>query len=149
MPGAVFATVRAEKLNGKLPLPNGLIAWIADQFGEKPAAEAAEWSEDEIYVSLPKPGGDAWLTIDRASGAVKYERTDRGWISYFNDLHKGRHTGLAWQAFIDLVAVACLVFTATGLLLLQVHAAKRPSTWPLILAGIAAPVLLMMFFVHG
>jgi hypothetical protein len=148
LPGAIHRSVREEKLTGKLPLPPGALAWIAAEYGERPAPDAAEWSEEEVYVSLPKPGGDAWLTIDRASGAVKYERTDRGWISYFNDLHKGRHTGFAWFVFIDIVAAACLVFTVSGLVLLQVHAAKRPSTWPLILAGLATPLVLMMFFIH-
>jgi hypothetical protein len=66
-------------------------------------------------VSLPQPGGDAWLTVDRRSGAVFYERTDRGWIAYVNDLHKGRNTGLPWTVFIDAVAVACVISSATGL----------------------------------
>src|SRR3546814_1996679 len=52
-------------------------------------------------------------------------RTDRGWIAYLNDLHKGRHTGAAWSWFLDLFAVACLVFSLTGLVLLQMHAGQR------------------------
>jgi hypothetical protein len=97
---------------------------------------------------MPRPGGDAWLTIDRETGALQYETTDRGWISYLNDLHKGRHTGRAWQIFIDVLAGACLIFTMTGLVLLQIHASKRPSTWPLVLLGIVMPVAMMLFFVH-
>ncbi|GAA3254952.1 hypothetical protein GCM10020258_13050 [Sphingomonas yabuuchiae] len=75
---------------------------------------------------MPRPGGDAWVSIDRASGAITSERTDRGWISYLNDLHKGRNAGTAWFWFIDVFAVACIVFTLTGLLLLQMHARHRP-----------------------
>ena len=76
------------------------------------AGREAEWSKDEVYVALPRPGGDAWLSIDLEGGEVRYERTDRGWISYLNDLHKGRNTGEAWSWFIDIFAVACLVFCA-------------------------------------
>ena len=65
-----------------------------------------------------RPGGDAFLTIDRAEGHVQYERTDRGWISYLNDLHKGRNTGAAWIWFIDIFAAACVVFSISGLCLL-------------------------------
>jgi hypothetical protein len=72
-------------------------------------------------------------------GQVEYEKTDRGWISYFNDLHKGRNTGAAWSWFIDVFAVACLVFCITGLFLLQMHAGKRPATWPLVALGLVAP----------
>ena len=76
---------------------------------------AAEWSSDEIYVAMPRPGGDAWLRIDRASGDAEFEDTRRGWVSYLNDLHKGRNAGTAWSWFIDAFAVACLIFTLTGL----------------------------------
>ena len=63
-------------------------------------------------------------------------------------MHKGRNSGSAWFWFIDLFAVACLLFTITGLFLLQVHARHRRSTWPIVIAGIALPVVLAMIFVH-
>ncbi len=134
--------------DGKAPLPSALAEWIGDEFHTTPPTEASEWSKAEIYVSLPRPGGDGWVAIDRAKGSAKYEKTDRGWISYLNDLHKGRHTGMAWTVFIDVVAAACLVFTLTGLLILQIHAAKRPSTWPIVLLGLVIPLFLMLLFVH-
>ena len=109
---------------------------------------AGEWSDTEVYVALPRPGGDAWVSIDRASGAIKAETTDRGWISYLNDLHKGRNAGTAWFWFIDVFAGACIVFTLTGLLLLQLHARHRPSTWPLVAAGLAGPALIAVFLIH-
>ena len=80
------------------------------------ASPAAEWAPDELYLPLPRPGGDAWLRVDLGSGAAEYEITDRGWISYLNDLHKGRHTGLAWSWFIDLFALAASLSIALGLM---------------------------------
>jgi len=65
-----------------------------------------------------------------------------------NDLHKGRNTGKAWAWFIDIFAAATIVFTVTGLILLQFHARARPLTWPLVAAGLAAPVILVILFVH-
>ena len=108
----------------------------------------AEWSDEELYLSAPGPGRDAWVSIDRASGAAKFETTDRGWIAYFNDLHKGRNTGIAWTIFIDVVAVAVLFFSLTGLVLLWIQARQRTSTWPLVGGGIAIVVALMIFFAH-
>ena len=148
LPDPLRRFIAAEKREGKQPLPAPVTHWLSGKFGITTMADTAEWSAGDVYISLPRPGGDAWLSIDRESGGVKYETTDRGWISYLNDLHKGRHTGPAWQVFIDVLAVAFLVFTATGLLLLQIHAGKRPSTWPLVLAGMLMPIALMMFFVH-
>lgn len=162
------ASISAEPRvsQGSATLPAPLLAQLARTPGEAaplPAAVAdhllsavkldargkpAEWSDEEVYVALPGPGRDAWVAINRASGAVTSERTDRGWVSYLNDLHKGRNTGTAWFWFIDVFAVACIVFTITGLFLLQLHARHRPSTWPLVGLGLLVPVILAILFIH-
>ena len=147
-PPEVRDAIRDPQLDdGRHPLPSVAASWIAREFGSA-GDGVGEWSVDELYVSLPRPGGDAWVSVDRASGAAFFEATDRGWISYFNDLHKGRHTGKSWSIYIDVLAVACLVFSLSGLILLQVHAAKRPSTWPLIVISVLTPLLVLLFFVH-
>src|SRR5690606_12917350 len=109
--------------SGQAPIPVPVSIWLNEELGVRAAERTAEWSDDEIYLSLPRPGGDAWLRIDRLTAEVEYEQTDRGWIAYFNDLHKGRHTGTAWSWFIDIFAFASLVFCITCLLISTVHAA--------------------------
>jgi hypothetical protein len=148
LPKEMLAALAAEPAMAKRPLPPVIAAWIAAQMPGDPGGRAAEWSAAEVYVALPRPGGDAWISIDRETGEVVYERTDRGWISYLNDLHKGRHTGLAWSWFLDLFAVACVVFCVTGLFLLQLHASNRPATWPTVGLGLAIPLLLAVLFIH-
>ena len=128
--------------------PADITAWVESAFGLSLRDATAEWSEEELYVSAPGPGRDAWVSIDRASGAAKFEKTDRGWLAYFNDLHKGRNTGIAWTVFIDIVAVAELFFSLTGLVLLWIQARQRKSTWPLVGGGIALVTALMIFFAH-
>jgi hypothetical protein len=131
------------------PLPAALQAWMGRTLERSfDATLAAEWTADEIYLAQSRPGGDAWLRIDRRSGAAEYESTDRGWISYLNDLHKGRHAGTAWSWFLDLFAIACLVFCITGLLILKYHATHRPSTWPLVGIGFVLPALLALLLIH-
>ncbi|WP_085316248.1 PepSY-associated TM helix domain-containing protein [Derxia lacustris] len=130
------------------PLPATVAGRIEDAWPLTLADARPEWSADEVYVSLPRPGGDAWLRIALADGAAEAEITDRGWIAWLNDLHKGRNTGRAWSLFIDVFALACLVFALSGLLILQVHAGKRPSTWPLVAAGVAVPLALAVVFLH-
>lgn len=131
------------------PLPADVASAVAGAVPLDPSGHAADWSaEDEVYVAMPGPGRDAWVSIDRATGEVQAEVTDRGWISYLNDLHKGRNTGGAWSWFIDLFAVACLVFTITGLFLLQLHAKHRPMTWPMVALSLLIPLLLALVFIH-
>lgn len=129
-------------------LPADVEGWLARQIKVSAKGFAVEWSEDEAYVPLPRPGGDAWLRVDLKDGAVEYETTDRGWISYLNDLHKGRHAGAAWSLFIDLFAIGCLVFCITGLLILKMHAQRRPMTWPMVGLGLVLPALLVLLLVH-
>jgi len=149
---ALPAALRAQLSQGdeaeeKKPLPANVAQWLEKEIGQRSQGEA-EWSADEIYLALPRPGGDGWVSIDRTTGEVTSEATSRGWISYLNDLHKGRNTGTVWKWFIDIFAVACFLFALTGLLLLQLHAAKRPSTWPLVAAGLAIPAILAIAFIH-
>jgi len=129
-------------------LPADLQRWLEQTLDVQLTGREAEWSDGELYVALPRPGGDAWLSLILESGELEYESTDRGWIAYFNDLHKGRHSGEAWSWFIDLFAVACVVFSLTGLLLLQRHAGNRPGTWPLVGLGLVIPLLLALIFIH-
>lgn len=148
LPADAIAALRAAPEDGAGAVPAALRTWAASAWSLDLSAREAEWSPEEMYVPLPRPGGDAWLRIDRESGRAEYERTDRGWVSYFNDLHKGRHTGTAWGWFIDLFAAATLVFSVTGLFILKLHAANRPSTWPVVGLGVVAPVLLALLFIH-
>lgn len=130
------------------PLPALLVDWLDEHQGIYTANKNAEWNDGEVYLSLPRPGGDAWLSIDLASGAFEYELTERGWVSYFNDLHKGRNTGVAWSWFLDFFAIACIVFCITGLVLLARYSNGRPATWPMVGLGVVLPWVLILLFIH-
>lgn len=146
VPSQLLADLPAE--GSTAPLPPALRYWLEDTWQLSLGAREAEFSADEVYLSLPRPGGDAWLRIGLPDGHAEYEHTDRGWISYFNDLHKGRHTGTAWRWFIDVFAAACLVFCVTGLGILYLHAKNRPMAWPIVGLGLLLPALLALLFIH-
>jgi hypothetical protein len=129
-------------------VPGPVLDWLDSEFDVDAANASVEWSEEELYVSAPGPGRDAWVSVDRATGAAKYERTERGWVAYFNDLHKGRNTGIVWTIFIDVVAAACVFFSLTGLVLLWIQARQRTATWPLVSLGVGVLVALMIVFAH-
>lgn len=145
LPGPLLKQLSRHQ-EGALPAP--VRDWLEQEMQIRTGDKAAEWSAGEVYLALPRPGGDAWLAIDLADGTVLTEQTDRGWIAFFNDLHKGRHTGVAWSWFIDIFAVASLLFALTGLGLMMLHAKRRPATWPVTLAGLVLPWLLIVVFMH-
>lgn len=130
------------------PVPDAVARWASDALKVSIAGRPTETTPDEVYVALAEPGGDGWLTIDRATGEAVHERTTRGWVAYLNDLHKGRNTGAVWFWFIDVFAVACIVFAITGFGLTWLHARQRPSTWPLLGLGLLIPVVIALIFIH-
>lgn len=151
LPAPLAASLRAAAATrdgARQALPAAAEQWLDARWHLQVAGRAAEWSADEIYLPLPKAGGDAWVRIALDQGTAEYERTDRGWISWLNDVHKGRNTGPAWNWFIDVFAATCLVFCVTGLLILKFHAANRPVTWPVVGLGIAIPCVLALLFIH-
>ena len=148
LPPSLLRMLKVSPAAADAPLPAPVAALVAQTAGLNPSGRAAEWSEDEVYVAMPRPGGDAWVSIDRATGAIKAETTSQGWVALLNDLHKGRNTGLAWRLFIDVFAGAAILFSGTGLLLLQFHAKHRKKTWPLVGLGLAVPLILFILFIH-
>ncbi|MCC9604754.1 PepSY-associated TM helix domain-containing protein [Blastopirellula sp. JC732] len=148
VPASLLETLREQPTEGEHPLPVDISRWLRRELTVSIPSQPAEWTEDDVYLSMQGPGVDAWLTIDRESGDVEFERTSHGWIAYFNDLHKGRHTGLAWSWFLDIFAIATLIFCLTGLYLLYFHAQQRRMTWPLVGLGFVLPLLIAMFLMH-
>lgn len=149
LPDALQAALLNDDSPTRQPLPAEITVWLSQSLSIPLDITAmADWNDDEIYLALPRPGGDAWLRIERRDGKVEYERIDRGWIAWLNDLHKGRHTGAVWSVFIDLFAIASLIFAISGLLLLKLHAANRGMTWPLVAGGLILPALLIILFVY-
>lgn len=148
LPAPLQAELAAITQDGERALPPNVSAWLDEQFSTRTAGRDAEWSDEEVYLAMARPGGDAWISIDRMSGDVEYEDTWRGWVAYFNDLHKGRDSGVAWAWFIDIFAVACVVFALTGFGLLWAKSPARKSTWPLIGLSVLIPLVLALFFIH-
>ncbi len=150
LPENLRASLQQQAASGieRGPLPLAARAFVNDAFGLRVGSREAEWSTDEIYLSLPRAGGDGWLAIDLGSGEIEHESTTRGWIAWANDLHKGRNTGAAWRWFIDVFALACLVFSLSGLWLLQLHARQRALTWPMVGLGALLPILIALLFLH-
>ncbi|MGN0859880.1 MAG: PepSY-associated TM helix domain-containing protein [Stenotrophomonas sp.] len=132
----------------KAPLPASTAAWLGRELGIAIGRREAEYSPGEVYLSMPGPGSDAWLAINTDDGQVEFEQTKRGAVSYLNDLHKGRNTGPAWGWFLDVFAIACVVFCVTGLLLLHLHARQRAMTWPLVGLGLVIPLLIALLLIH-
>lgn len=149
VPEAVRAEIILPKEQKNMEVPAAVLHWFSHTHKLNFSRTQAEINDTELYLALPRPGGDAWLSVDTETGQFEYESTSRGWISYANDLHKGRNTGMAWIYFMDVFAIACIIFSVTGFLLLQRYADTRSQTWPLLISGLVLPILFMLFLIHS
>ncbi len=71
-----------------------------------------------LFFDAQMPGGFASGELELESGLITASRSDFGVWAWMNDLHKGRHTGLAWKLLLDVSSVLILLFSLSGLILL-------------------------------
>ena len=65
LPPALLKAVAGEDERKGVAVPAAVADWIGGTLGVDVAGRPGDWSPDEIYVSMPRPGGDAWFSIDR------------------------------------------------------------------------------------
>lgn len=81
----------------------------------------------ECLVLFKGPGYAADAIVDRSTGAYQLTITRMGLVALMNDLHKGRDTGGAWSVVIDVVSIATVFISVTGLVLIFYLKRKRVS----------------------
>jgi len=148
LPAPLLKAVAGEDERKNVALPAAVADWAAATLDVDVSGRTGDWSSDEIYIAMPRPGGDAWLSIDRETGKVETERSTRGVIAYLNDLHKGRNAGPAWGWFIDVFALACVIFAVVPGPSVTLIVANSLTPWPLVAFGLVLPLLLALLFIH-
>lgn len=83
--------------------------------------------DEECSIAMNGPGYSADTWIDRQGGAYEVTVVEHGPIAVWNDLHKGRDTGVAWSWVIDVSAAIMSVSCITGLAMLMFMRRKRLS----------------------
>ena len=109
VPAALLPGLRAyaeQHVDGEAAVPPALAEWANRAFPVDLRGRTAEWSEEDAYIALPRPGGDAWLRVS-LDGKAEYELTSRGAISWLNDMQRdatparpgaGSSISLRWPA---------------------------------------------------
>ena len=93
--------------------------------------------DSQCSVSFKGPGYAADASIDRSTGGYEMTETRMGFWAVINDLHKGRDTGKAWAAIIDISAVLMTLVSLTGFVLIFFLLKRRFSGLMIFAAGAA------------
>jgi hypothetical protein len=73
---------------------------------------------DQCAVDFKGAGYSASVVVERSTGRFDVTESRMGIAAVINDLHKGRDTGSAWKAVIDVSAGLLVFISLTGLILL-------------------------------
>jgi uncharacterized protein len=103
--------------------------------------------ESQCVVSFRGPGYTADVFIDRETGSYDLTETRMGFGAMINDLHKGRDTGHAWKAMIDVSAVILCLVSFSGLILIFFLHRRRVAGILALGAGALVAYVLYVAFV--
>ncbi|MCA9174160.1 MAG: PepSY-associated TM helix domain-containing protein [Planctomycetales bacterium] len=95
--------------------------------------------ENECEVTFQGPGYAAIARLSRDDGRYTVDITSNDFVTILNDLHKGRHTSGSWSWVIDISAIAGVLVSLTGFVLIFFLRLKRTTG---LLAAAAGGVLL-------
>lgn len=122
---------QASDLWGRAPeaQTEGLLEWLQANHNVHGQEVDHEWIPDEqlLVVDIKQPGGYSLVEVDVTSGLAYLEVQQYGLVATLNDLHKGRNSGQLWRLFIDVSAIAMLLFTLTGFWLVIPQKKKRKA----------------------
>lgn len=99
----------------------------------------------EVLLDYRVPAGSALVTATVDGARIEYRQGST--LALLNALHKSRDADIVWSAFVDVSAVAILVFAATGLIILFQNRRRRWSSLVTVGLGLATPFVLYLAFV--
>jgi hypothetical protein len=127
---------------------NAVQEYVRAEFGlTQPSSFDLDSEMREVFIEYHVPAGGAsvMLSADEKHLIIEFEKGSL--LGILNDLHKGRHSGLAWKWLIDISAVFMLVFAASGLILLfQGKKYKKPGVIATLL-GTVSPIVFYLLLV--
>jgi len=125
-----------------------LEAYIAEQWRlTDPRKVQHDRDVNEITLDYPLPAGYAFVTVFAEEGTLEMERQKGTLLGVLADLHKGRHSGIAWSWVIDLSAIGMILLALSGFAILFQQAKWRTTGLIAMVAGCVTPWLIYLAWV--
>jgi hypothetical protein len=125
----------------KKPDEKKILMLLQAQLGFPLDSAHVEFEDDLILLDWQVAGESYQVEFTPELSTALVFHTDYGLLAKLNDIHKGRHTNVVWNAVIDISGVLVVLFSFTGFILLIPNKKKLRPT--LILGVISSCVLLM------
>jgi len=115
-----------------------IVERLRKTFGVRGSMTEFGGDDRECFVNFKGPGYSADATIDRKTGEFRLSTTQFGLVAVLNDLHKGRDSGPAWSALVDVSSVLLCFISLTGLGLIFFLKLRRSPGLAIALLGTIA-----------
>jgi len=124
-----------------------VVEYLRKQHNVRSALSDFRVDDQQCTVSFKGPGYSADAFVDMETGSYELTETRQGFVAVLNDLHKGRDSGTAWSAIIDVSAVLMTLVSLTGLLLIFFLQKRRMSGLIAVAIGAALCYLVYLIWV--
>ena len=81
------------------------------------AYQSGEVIDTEAMIRLEGPKGSSDIIVDLSTGAAEVTVKKARFIDTINELHRGKNSGAAWKAIIDISAILILALSIIGYVL--------------------------------
>jgi len=90
---------------------------LRSDFGAIGAVSTFDVDPASLHIELKGPGRHTEADIDRKSGKLTLKVERRGLLMRFDDLHRGKDTGIAWRWVLDVSAGLLFLGSLSGILI--------------------------------
>jgi uncharacterized protein len=126
--------------------PRALAALVAKKTDVLGAFQSGEVIDGEAQVRLEGPKGSTDLLADLGAGEVEVTTKRARLLDTLNELHRGKNSGAAWKAVIDLSAVLVLALSVIGYVLFFSLRFRLRTSLVLTAASLAGLVAVAVLF---
>ncbi len=124
-----------------------VVEFLRKQHHIKGAVDEFRIDERECTVAFKGPGYSADAFINRETGEYELAESRTGIIGIINDLHKGRDSGGAWSAIIDISAVLMTLVSLSGIIMICFIRKRRFNGLLLVVIGLLLCYIIYAVFV--
>lgn len=143
------ATLDPAALEGALAAGDqaaALASLVEDAFAVRGGFQSAEVLDDFALLRFTGVKGATDVEIDLLTGEATAELTRANLTSIMHDLHRGKDSGAAWKAFIDISAIAVLALSVVGFVLFFSLRFRLATSLKLVGGSLALMAALIVFW---
>ena len=110
------------------------------------AYQSGEVIDEEAMIRLEGPKGSTDIVVDLSTGSAEVSVKKARLIDTINELHRGKNSGAAWKAVIDVSAVLILALSIIGYVLFFSLRFRLRTSLILTVVSLGAMVAIVVLF---